>query len=180
MEEQEIPLEQLEDDINERAERATNDRSHWTYWVAFSTALISVLAAIASLLASHHSDEALIDQVKASDQWSFYQAKGIKGDLLQTKSALLGAQTHTIDSADLQKIAGYARDQSTIKQLALELQASSELHQTAHGIFARSVTLFQIAIALSAISILSRRKSLWFGSLAMAGVGMFFLLQAMI
>jgi uncharacterized membrane protein YhaH (DUF805 family) len=36
------------------------------------------------------------------------------------------------------------------------------------------VTAFQIAIAISAISILTRRKRLWYGSLVLTGVGLVF------
>jgi hypothetical protein len=180
MEEQEVPLDDLEDEINEGAEHARSERTRWTFWVALSTALISVLAAISSLLASHNSDEALIEQIKSSDQWSFYQAKGIKSDMLQTKVALLAVQAQLITIQDSQKLAQYSNDQKEIRKLAEEHQRESEVHQTAHGAFARSVTLFQIAIALSAIAILSKRKVLWYGSLGMAGVGIFFLSQALL
>ena len=36
------------------------------------------LAAIAALLAGHAANEALLEQIKASDQWSYYQSKSIK------------------------------------------------------------------------------------------------------
>jgi len=179
MEEQEVPLEGLEDKIEETAVRDSKN-TRWTFWVALSTALLAVLAAIAGLLSSHHSDEALIEQIRASDQWAFYQAKGIKSEILQAKIAMLVASNKTPDPEDIKKITTYVEEQKSIKAIAEERQKSSEIHQTAHMTFARSVTLFQIAIALSAISILTRRKALWFGSLAMAAVGAFFLLQALV
>lgn len=77
MEEQEVPTEGLSEKINEQAEKEKD----WSFYIAISTALIAVLAAISSLLAGHHSNEALIEQIKASDQWAFYQAKGIKADV---------------------------------------------------------------------------------------------------
>jgi hypothetical protein len=77
MEEQEVPTEGLSETINEKAEKEKD----WSFYIAISTALIAVLAAITSLLAGHHSNEALIEQIKASDQWAFYQAKGIKAEV---------------------------------------------------------------------------------------------------
>ena len=47
-----------------------------------------------------------------------------------------------------------------------------------HMILARAVTTFQIAIALSAIAVLSRKKWVWFTSLALGGVGVAFFGQS--
>ncbi len=80
-EEIEIPTEHLHEEIQEKAEE---QREKWTLYVALSTALMAVLAAVAGLLAGHHANEALIERVKASDQWNFYQAKNLKaGDCRQ-------------------------------------------------------------------------------------------------
>ena len=79
MEEQEVPTEGLSEQINDKAqEENAAEEKKWSFYIAISTALIAVLAAISSLIAGHHSNEALIEQIKASDQWAFYQAKGIK------------------------------------------------------------------------------------------------------
>src|SRR5437868_2521744 len=54
--------------------------------IALSTALLAAIAAVASLLAGSTVNEALVLkseatqlQAQASDQWAYYQAKGIKG-----------------------------------------------------------------------------------------------------
>ena len=77
-EEIEIPTEHLHEEIQEKAEE---QREKWTLYVALSTALMAVLAAVAGLLAGHHANEALIERVKASDQWNFYQAKNLKQEI---------------------------------------------------------------------------------------------------
>src|SRR5438874_1943358 len=83
MEEIEVPTEHLHETIEEEVEEAVkkNERKGGML-IAISTALMAVLAAMASLLAGHHSDEAVIEQIRASDQWAFYQAKGIKDEIL--------------------------------------------------------------------------------------------------
>jgi hypothetical protein len=43
-----------------------------------STAILAVSAAIAGLLSGQHVNEAMMNQMKASDQWNYYQAKSIK------------------------------------------------------------------------------------------------------
>ncbi|MDQ2720133.1 MAG: DUF4337 domain-containing protein, partial [Bacteroidota bacterium] len=83
MEEIEVPTEHLQEAVKEKAEEASKDAlGKWIMYVAISTALIAVFAAIAGLMAGHHSNEALIEQIKASDQWAYYQAKGIKAEIL--------------------------------------------------------------------------------------------------
>src|SRR4029450_7279030 len=47
--------------------------------VALVTAVFAVLLAIAALGGNHAMKEMLLAQQKSSDQWAFYQAKGIRG-----------------------------------------------------------------------------------------------------
>jgi len=74
-EEIEDPTEKLHESILEEAEKA---REKWVLLVALSTAILAVFAAVCSLMAGHHANEALIEQIQASDQWAYYQAKGSK------------------------------------------------------------------------------------------------------
>jgi len=167
MEEQEVPTEGLSEQINERAEKeiAAEERK-WSFYIAISTALIAVLAAISSLMAGHHSNEALIEQIKASDQWAFYQAKGIKSDIIS-----LNGNNYFKDSMEKK----YNVEQQDIKTEAEKHQNASEIHLQKHVLLSRSVTLFQIAIAISAISILSKKRLLWYIAvlLALTGIGFF-------
>jgi len=39
--------------------------------VALSTAILAVLAAIAGLLSGKHANEAMMNQIEASDQWNY-------------------------------------------------------------------------------------------------------------
>src|SRR5450432_3255238 len=83
MEEMEVPTEKLHETIEEEVEEAVkkNERKGGMA-IAISTALMADFAAMASLLAGHHADEAVIEQIRASDKWAFYQAKGIKDEIL--------------------------------------------------------------------------------------------------
>src|SRR5947207_6898287 len=52
MEEQEVPTEGLSEQINDQAEKETAaEEKKWSFYIAISTALIAVLAAISSLIA---------------------------------------------------------------------------------------------------------------------------------
>ena len=101
MEDIEVPTEHLHEEINEHA----NMRNKWSMYIAISTAFMAVLAAIAGLMAGHFSNEALIEQIKASDQWAYYQAKGIKLDIIAGSNM-----------KDSNKITKYKSDQLQIEK----------------------------------------------------------------
>ena len=86
MESPEVPLESSQEEITHHAVHAGGER--WIMGVALTAAVLAVCAAIASLMAEHYANEAMIEQVQCSDQWNFYQAKGIKASVLMTKMEL--------------------------------------------------------------------------------------------
>jgi hypothetical protein len=165
MEELDVPTEHLHEAINEHAK----EESKWSLYVAISTGLMAVFAALASMMAGHDSNEALIEQIKASDQWAYYQAKGIKEEI----AAVAGIK----DSA---KIKRYEREQSTAKKTAEEEETSSGNFLKQHVSLARCVTLFQIAIAISAISVITKRRVLWYLAIITAVSGMLLFVFAII
>jgi len=170
MEDIEIPTEHLYETIQEKA--VEPHESGWFTFVAISTALMAVFAAISGLMAGHYSNEALIEQIQASDQWSYYQAKGIKAEVkaLQVKTGI----------ADARATLKYKTEQEEIKKEAEKLQKESKFFLTKHVKLAQSVTLFQIAIAISAISMLTKKKSLWIGSLVISATGLIFFITGFI
>jgi len=141
-EEIEVPTEHLHEHMEHSAEE-TGQR--WVLGVALSSALLAGFAAVAALLAGHNANEAMLDQIKASDQWNYYQAKGIKAAVLNSKIELLRGEHHT---------------PSKLKH---------------HENLAFAVTFFQVAIAVGAISALARRRAFWLVSLGFGVVGLVFL-----
>jgi hypothetical protein len=170
MEEQEVPTEGLSDRINEQAEKELETRERWSFYIAISTALMAVLAAVSSLVAGDHANEALIEQIKASDQWAYYQAKGIKADI-----SSLNRDSSVRDSSEKK----YKAQQQDIKEEAEKHQHASEEHLKRHVLLARSVTFFQIAIAISAISILSKKRVLWYFAVLLAIAGIVFFITGL-
>ena len=159
MEDIEVPTEHLHEQIHEHAKEG----KRWSLYLAISTAFMAVLDAIAALMAGHYSNEALIQQIKASDQWAYYQAKGIKAEI-----AALNPVKDTV------RIEKYKTEQQTIKEVAEDFQKKSEVYLDKHIILSRAVTLFQIAIAVSAISILTGRRVLWYFAILLSLTGIVF------
>jgi hypothetical protein len=173
MEEQEAPLEDVHEGIHHHAEHA---RERWVMLVAMSTALLAAVAAIASLLSGDNVNEAMLEQIRASDQWSYYQAKGIKQSVLQTRIELLESNGKPVPPKDRAKQEQYEKDQQEAKRNATEFEASADHHMRRHHKMAMSVTWSQIAIAVSAISVLTRQRWLWLAGLALGCLGIAFLI----
>src|SRR5205823_5974915 len=114
--------------------------------VALSTAILAVLATIASLLSGQHANEAMMSQIAASDQWNYYQSKSIKASVLDTKISLASAP----NESERAKAERYEKEQEEIKSEAehKQVEAKTDFHR--HEVFARGVAMFQIAIAIAA------------------------------
>lgn len=159
--------------------------------IALTTALLAALGAVAALKSGDSVNRALVlkteagrFQAEASDQWAYYQAKGIKGHVVETSRAIWLAAGKTpppdVDTA----VAKYAADQKDIEKAAKEKErardeASREADELLerHHHFANSVAFIQVAIALGAVAALSQARLVWYGSLVIGVIGaaMFFL-----
>jgi hypothetical protein len=168
VEEAEVPLEDLQEHVHHSAEHGGDK---WISWVALSTAILAVLAAIAGLLSGKHANEAMMSQIEASDQWGYYQAKSIKASVLDAKIALSAAP----NESDAAKRERYEKEQEEIKIEAEHKQAEAKSNFHQHEVFARGVTMFQIAIAIAAISALTRKRAFWMVSLLFGIAGCVFL-----
>ncbi len=148
---------------------------------------------IAALEAGNYANEALfaanagvLRQTQAVDTWSEYQADSIKKYEAQNLAALLA---HT--GGTPQEIQA-ARDEATRRQAQQDtlqpeaarlgdetaaLNAESRTNLAHHHRFAVAVTLFQVAIGLSAIAALLRRRVVWLVSLAVGALALLALLD---
>ena len=173
MSEIEVPLESSQEKIMESArEAAHRDEERWFNWVALSSAVFAVVAAISALLAGHHSNEALLEQIQASDHWSYFQAKGIKSSVLASKMQLLSQLGKKEDPKDNEKLETYKKEQEEIAEQAKEKEMASRHHLEVHKTFAQAVTFIQVAMAVSAIALLMRRRRFWLVSLGVGALGL--------
>ena len=169
-------------EIREQIEQFEEAAKEWRTWLAVTTALIAVVAAVISLMSGYYADRSLLEknnavllQSQASDQWNYYQAKGVKKNLAE---GFAGLQN---DEKLKKEVDRYAGQQEEIKAKAERLEdqvkeaneLSGELFEKHHRL-AMGVTFLQIAIALSAMSALMNRKSFWVLSILTCGVGIVF------
>ena len=181
--------EEIEINPHEDTERVhENAHGHsgggWIRWVPLSTALLAAVAAVAALQSGAFVNEALLIQSKgvqfqsqASDQWAFYQAKSIKArtstqtaDLLPPGSPLV--QKYRSESKRYESETGEIKEKATQLEEKRDQQGEIAGHlMHRHHQFAYAVTCLQVAIALSAITAISKKKPMWIGSLTLGVVG---------
>jgi flagellar biosynthesis/type III secretory pathway M-ring protein FliF/YscJ len=160
MDEIEVPLEQTQEHLQHASLHGHNSGGGFSLINigAVLSAVIAVFAAICALLAGHYSNEAMIEQIKSSDQWSYYQAKGIKSAMQEFRlEAGTGLSVEKIEKIQA-KIEKYKEDQEHIQEIAKEKEESSEKFLHWHERLAMAVTFFQVAIAVIAIGVLTRKK----------------------
>ena len=80
-------LKQVEEAMEE-VKHKEKEESRWLSYISLSTAIIAIITALAGLYESQVTsktillkNEAVLYQAEASDQWNFYQSKGVKGHL---------------------------------------------------------------------------------------------------
>src|ERR1700759_530752 len=154
----EVETENLHESIHEELEK---EGGAFLKRIALTTAILAALAAIAALYAGATVNEALVLkteatrlQAEASDQWAYYQAKGIKAAVAAASAPSWQAigKPAPPELAASQK--RYTEEQKEISKAAKEKEhernAKSEeadplLHR--HHRFADTVALFQVSIA---------------------------------
>jgi len=183
----EVPTERLHEIVHEQGEEDRLVRL-----VAMTTALLAAIAAVASLFAGSTVNEALVLknestrlQAEASDQWAYYQAKGIKASVQDAVAAAWLAAGKAVpngassikgnEQAEQRALADKARELE--KQRDEKSEEADRLLERHHRL-AAGVALFQVAIALGAIAALTRQRSLWILSLVLGVAGAAFAVAA--
>ena len=190
-EEYEVGIDRAQELIEEKHHEAhaghavPERRPRWLDWLAVSTALFAVLAAICALKAGDKANEALFQanqavlvQTQAVDRWSEFQADSIKKSQQTILAVLLpkvGGSSAEVaaaqqEAARRQVIQDKLREEA--KKQDAETRALNEESHTLlkqHQRFALGVTLFQVAIGLAAIAALLRSPAVWWVSLGAGG-----------
>ena len=187
----EVETERLHEAIHEELEQ---EGGGFLRAIAVTTALLAALAAVASLRAGATVNEALVLkteaarlQAEASDQWAYYQAKGVKAAVQEgiRASWTAAGKAPPPEAAERQK--RYTEEQEAIAEKARELERERDarsgeadhlLHL--HHRYANAVAFFQVAIALGAVAALTRYRLVWIGSLAVGLAGLGAALQALL
>ena len=151
--------------------------------LAVITAILATLGACFSYMggatqanAGLFKNNAAITKTEAANRWNYFQAKSSKQNLAEFALDLTPNEEQKAKYRE--KIARYETEKNEIKVQAEKLEAEStawdhksdeQLHL--HHRWAQATTALQVAIALAAIALLTRRRWLEWGTLGVAAVG---------
>ena len=155
-------------------------------WTAVASAVIAVLAALATLFANHRSisalsvkNDAILTTAKASDLYTTYQTRRVR---VAMYSSLLTAGIIPDPKARENATASMNSDQaSSVSTLAaakeLETKAEGEQVQSqgllhSYETLEISATLFEIAIVFASISALTTSRMMLWGGVGLSGAGL--------
>jgi len=170
----------------------SEQKEKWQGWLALSTAIMAVLAALTTLYMGKFSSRAIMAQGQESDQWAYYQAKSIKGHTFETNKKTLELLYLTQKGLSPKAEAEY---QNTLNKYGEEVKRyegeKKEIKEKAEGIakvklkaqemggdFAYALIFLQIALMLSSIASLTKRHYLWYIALICNVGWLFFFMDA--
>lgn len=149
--------------------------------IAVMTAILATVGALFGYLggatqndAAMFKNNAAIKKTEAANQWNYYQAKSSKQNLAELGMMLPGTDKQRFQA----DIARYKTEKEGIKKEAEKLEAASQdwdkksdgaMHE--HHQWALATTAIQIAIALAAITLLTRKTWMQYASFGMAAIG---------
>jgi len=155
---------------------AKEKKEPWLNYLALTTIVLAVCATMATFKGGGFSTRSVLSQTQASDQWAFFQSKSIKGYLCEMQKDQLEMQVKTLAAklspeiaADYRRqIEGYASKIARYESEKVKIQGDAKRLETVrddaqrHGqAFGVAVIFLQIAILLSSIAALLKKKYIW-------------------
>ena len=168
-------------ELEHAAQHGSHGDSH-AGGIAVVTAIIATVGAMFAYMggatqanAGLYKNNAAIKKTEASNQWNYYQAKSSKQNLSELAIELAPESKKAFYTEEINR---YKKEKADIKKDAEKREAASkdwakksddEMHQ--HHRWAQATTALQIAIALAAIALLTKRRWLEYGVYGVAGLG---------
>lgn len=166
---------------------ADEKKEPWLNYLALTTVIFAVCATLSTLKGGGFSTRSVIAQAQASDQWAYFQAKSIKGYLYDLQREKLELELKTVKGsaprpvvaeyqakidAYKEKTKKYDEEKEEIKEKAEGLEKQRDDAKTHSGAFGLAALFLQIAILLSSIAALMKKKPLWVLGAALGSLGL--------
>ena len=163
-------------EMHEQAEEARRDPSLKP--VSLTMAVLAVLVATVTLLGHRTHIEQVIAQSKASDQWSYYQAKGVRRHNFEAFAELLGALTSKDEAREekarerfLLQAEKYREDQAEIEKEARKLEQEVIMAGRRANRFNLGEVFLEIALVVTSITLLTSNRGYWVMGMVFAALG---------
>ena len=177
-------MSEISETVAEAVEKAEASRDTLNNWIAILVAVFATFMALCNIKDGNIVQAMSQDQSKAVDQWSYYQAKGMKQNLAESvldqlqirkaepglapQAAALLDKEIAVYTASVQK---YTREKEEIKRAAEGAEKDYDRLNVHDDQFDMSEALLSIAIALLGVSALTRSRWLVGFAVLVAGFG---------
>ena len=159
----------VEEELEEHTEHA---KEPFDKKVAATMAILAALLAVISVGGQIMIAEELKEQQKASDQWSYYQAKSIRRYQSEVARDLFAGMKLSDQSIQYQKNSEkYKKDDEDIQKEAEGLERESHLRGRQALGFHFGEVFLEFSIVLASLAILTKRAALWYASILSGAMG---------
>jgi len=156
------------EEVHEHAEHA---KAPFDKRVAATMAGIAAALAVVAVFGHLSTTEELLNQQKASDQWSYYQAKNIRRYESEIAKDLLAAMKGDKE-ADYQKNAErYRKEADEIQEKAKEFEEESHMAGRRALRFHFGEIFLEMGIVFASLAILTKREIMWVVAVVGAVIG---------
>jgi hypothetical protein len=158
------------------AAKEKEQRESWTKYVSLSVVIIAVFSGIDAQWAGKYGSMAQMSQVRASDEWNYYQAQSLKQHLFEVTRRQIPKSTTDPEALQQQKeyeakIAEYEKRKAESTTKAKKLEDKRDYAGQVGAKLGLALTCFSVSIAMASICMMSKKKPLWFLAMALAAFG---------
>lgn len=146
--------------------------------VSLTMAILAVLVAVATLLGHRAHTEEVVLQAKASDQWSYYQAKNIRqhqddlfADLAGAVSSKDAGEMAKLHDRSAQEAERYKHEKDEIQDKAHELEREVATERNRADRYDLAEVFLEIGLVITSITLLSGRRIFWYAGMVLSVVG---------
>jgi hypothetical protein len=158
----------VEEELQEALEKV---KDSFEKQVAGTMAILAAALAVVTVMGHSSATEEVIMQAKASDQWAYYQAKSIRRYESEIARDMMAAQADK--AAEYAKnMERYQKEGEEIQKEAQGMERESQLNARRAERYEFGEVFFEISIVLASVAILTKRKPIWWVSIAGGLVGM--------
>lgn len=143
----------------------------------FVIVVLAAILAINTMIGGQNSSKIMNNTIAANNQWSWYQAKNVRGVLYETAAA--SASDPTIKSKFESERDRMESDKKEIAEKAKALEAERAIARERSPWFTWGGSVLQIAIVLLTASILAVSMPMFWISLVVGSTGSLFVSQAL-
>ena len=162
----------INEELQEHAEHANDS---FTRRAGATMAIIAAVLAVVAVAGHLTTTEELLMQLRASDQWAFYQSKTsrryqseVARDLIIATPGQSAAKTAEKYSANMER---YEKEAEAIQEKANEFVKEGELAGRKALRLHIGEIFLELAIVFSSLAILTRKRSFWATGVASALIG---------